>query len=333
MSDTSLRVLILLLVFGATLFAVDVALQSMRSARNKQHAVNKRLDMIAHGADQATIAAKLRRDALAGAIDLPGILGGPGKRLEKMLRTSGLPFSPMQIAAWMAMAGFGIFLVVLAVAVMTGVGITLGVVVMIATFAGVVGVALPLLAFARKADRRHKKLTEQFPVALDIFVRGLRAGHPVAAALDLLTREMSDPIGSEFGLAADEVTYGADLRDALHNMAERCDLDDMRMFVVSLAIQNETGGNLAEILENLTKVIRERASMAMMVRALSSEGRMTGMILTVLPLLAFTVLFLLNPAFYLDVAGDPAFLTGFAGLILLYFIGFFTIRRMVDLKV
>lgn len=333
MSDTTLRVLILLLVFGATLFAVDVALQSMRSARNKHHAVNKRLDMIAHGADQATIAAKLRRDALAGAIDLPGVLGGPGKRLEKMLRTSGLPFSPMQIAAWMMMAGFGIFLVTLAVAVMTGVGVTLGVIVMIATFAGVVGVALPLLFFARKADRRHKKLTEQFPIALDIFVRGLRAGHPVAAALDLLTREMSDPIGSEFGLAADEVTYGADLRDALHNMAERCDLDDMRMFVVSLAIQNETGGNLAEILENLTKVIRERASMAMMVRALSSEGRMTGTILTVLPLLAFTVLFLLNPAFYLDVAGDPAFLTGFAGLILLYFIGFFTIRRMVDLKV
>lgn len=333
MSDATLRVLILLLIFGATLFAVDVALQSVRRARNKQHAVNKRLDIIAHGADQATIATKLRRDLMAGAIDLPGILGGPGKRLEKTLRTSGLPFSPVQIAAWMAMAAFGIFLVVLAIAAMTGVAITLGVIVMIATFAGVVGVVLPLLVFARKADRRHKKLMEQFPVALDIFVRGLRAGHPVAAALDLLTREMSDPIGSEFGLATDEVTYGADLRDALHNMAERCDLDDMRMFVVSLAIQNETGGNLAEILENLSKVIRERASMAMMVRALSSEGRMTGTILTVLPLLAFTALFLLNPAFYLDVAGDPAFLTGFAGLIILYFIGFFTIRRMVDLKV
>lgn len=333
MSDTTLRLLFLLLVFGATLFAVDATLQGMRTARNKKRAVNKRLEMIAHGADQAAIAAKLRRDSLVGAIDLPGVLSGPGKRLEKMLRTSGLPFSPVQIAAWMAMAALGIFVVALAVAVLTGVAVTLGVVVMIATFAGVVGVALPLLVFGRTADRRHKKLTEQFPVALDIFVRGLRAGHPVASALDLLTREMSDPIGSEFGLAADEVTYGADLRDALHNMAERCDLDDMRMFVVSLAIQNETGGNLAEILENLSKVIRERASMAMMVRALSSEGRMTGMILTALPLAAFAVLFVLNPAFYLDVAGDPAFLTGFAALILLYFVGFFTIRRMVDLKV
>lgn len=333
MSDTTLRLLILLLVFGATLFAADAALQWRRSARNRRHAVNKRLDMIAHGADQAAIAAKLRRDALVGPIDLPGVLNGPGKRLEKMLRTSGLPFSPVQIAAWMAMAAFGIFLIALAIAVLAGVAVTLGVVVMIATFAGVIGVAFPLMVFARKADRRHKRLMEQFPLALDIFVRGLRAGHPVASALDLLTREMSDPIGSEFGLAADEVTYGADLRDALHNMAERCDLDDMRMFVVSLAIQNETGGNLAEILENLSKVIRERASMAMMVRALSSEGRMTGLILTALPLMAFAALFLLNPAFYLDVAGDPAFLTGFAALILLYLVGFFTIRRMIDLKV
>lgn len=333
MSDTTLRVLILLLVFGATLFAVDVVLQWMRSTRNKQRAVNKRLEMIAHGADQAAIAAKLRRDSLAGSIDLPGALSGPGKRLEKMLRTSGLPYSPVQIAAWMAMAACSILLVALAAVVLAGIALTLGVVVMVATFAGVVGVALPLLVFARKADRRHKKLTEQFPVALDIFVRGLRAGHPVASALDLLTREMADPIGSEFGLAVDEVTYGADLRDALQNMAERCDLDDMRMFVVSLAIQNETGGNLAEILENLSKVIRERASMAMMVRALSSEGRMTGTILTALPLLAFTALFLLNPAFYLDVAADPAFLPGFAALMLLYFTGFFTIRRMVDLKV
>ncbi|MCP3729529.1 type II secretion system F family protein [Sphingomonas sp. MG17] len=333
MSDTTLRALVLLLVFGAVLLAADAALQWARNARGKRRAVNKRLEMIEHGADQATIAAKLRRDSLTGPIDLPGMFSGPGKRLEKMLRTSGVPFSPMQLAAWMMMAAFGIFMVVTAGAVVGGIGITAGTLVMIAAFAGVVGIALPLFFFARQADKRHKKLLEQFPVALDIFVRGLRAGHPVAAALDLLTREMADPIGSEFGLATDEVTYGAELRDALHNMAERCDLDDMRMFVVSLAVQNETGGNLAEILDNLSRVIRERASMAMMVRALSSEGRMTAAILTALPLLAFSGLFLLNPAFYLDVADDPAFLYGFTGLIFLYIVGFVTIRRMIDLKV
>jgi tight adherence protein B len=178
-----------------------------------------------------------------------------------------------------------------------------------------------------------KKMQEQFPVALDVFVRGLRAGHPVAAALDLLTVEMPDPIGSQFGLVVDEVTYGADLRDALFDLAERWDLDDMRMFVVSLSVQNETGGNLAEILENLSRVVRERHSMLLKVRALSSEGRMTAVMLTVLPVLAFSALFLLNPNFYLEVADDPLFPPGFLGLILLYVVGFVTIRRMVDLKV
>jgi tight adherence protein B len=176
-------------------------------------------------------------------------------------------------------------------------------------------------------------MQEQFPVALDVFVRGLRAGHPVAAALDLLTVEMPDPIGSEFGTVMDEVTYGADLRDALSDMAERWDMEDIRMFVVSLAIQSETGGNLAEILENLSKVIRDRASMMMKVRALSSEGRMTAMMLTGLPVFAFILLFIIRPSFYLDIADDPAFIPGFAFLLVLYAIGFITIRRMVDLKV
>jgi tight adherence protein B len=192
---------------------------------------------------------------------------------------------------------------------------------------------IPVMGLQVKANRRRRKMQEQFPVALDVFVRGLRAGHPVAAALDLLTVEMPDPIGSEFGLVVDEVTYGADIRDALQAMADRWDMEELRMFVVSLAIQTETGGNLAEILENLANVIRERASMMLKVRALSSEGRMTAIMLTVLPVFAFTLLFIINARFYLDVADDPAFLPGFVILLLLYAIGFFTIRRLIDLKV
>jgi tight adherence protein B len=161
----------------------------------------------------------------------------------------------------------------------------------------------------------------------------LRAGHPIASALDLLTVEMPPPIGPEFGIVVDEVSYGAELRDALQNMAERWDLDDMRMFVVSLSVQNETGGNLAEILENLSKVIRDRHGMMLKVRALSSEGRMTAVMLTILPLFTFASLFFLNPRFFLDVANDPWFVPGFSFLGILYLIGFFMIRRMVDLKV
>jgi tight adherence protein B len=204
---------------------------------------------------------------------------------------------------------------------------------MVATFAVVAGAFLPMMFLQFKANRTRKKMQDQFPVALDVFVRGLRAGHPIAAALDLLTVEMPDPIGSQFGVVVDEVTYGAELRDALQAMADRWDLEDMRMFVVSLSVQSETGGNLAEILDNLSSVIRERHSMYLKVRALSSEGRMTAIMLTVLPLLAFSILFIMNPGFYLDVADDAAFMPGFIGLIVMYIIGFITIRKMVDLKV
>ena len=98
-------------------------------------------------------------------------------------------------------------------------------------------------------------------------------------------------------------------------------------------MQSETGGNLAEILENLAGVIRARAAMYMKVRALSSEGRLTGWMLTILPLISFVGMMIVNPAFYIEVAGDPVFKWGFASLILLYFIGVYTIRRMIDLKV
>jgi tight adherence protein B len=214
-----------------------------------------------------------------------------------------------------------------------GIGISFGRIVISATFAVVLGALLPLMAINFRATKLKRRMEEQFPVALDVFVRGLRAGHPVAAALDLLTTEMPDPIGSQFGLVVDEVTYGAELRDALQNMAERWDLEDMRMFVVSLSIQNETGGNLAEILENLSRVIRERHAMLMKVRALSSEGRMTALILTVLPITTFVVLFILNASFFLDVANDPWFVPGFALLGILYAIGFVWIRKLINLKV
>ena len=164
-------------------------------------------------------------------------------------------------------------------------------------------------------------------------MRALRSGHPIASALDLLTREMEDPIGSEYGLVTDEVSYGAELTDALDAMADRWDLEDMRMFVVSLTVQSETGGNLAEILENLSKIIRSRAALYMKVRALSSEGRMTAWMLSILPIFAFVSMFMVNPGFYFDVARDPIFLIGFPSLILLYFIGLLMIRRMIDLKV
>ncbi|WP_309662577.1 type II secretion system F family protein [Sphingomonas sp.] len=264
---------------------------------------------------------------------LPPILAGTAGKFERMLMAAQITMPTGRLMLFVLLGPIVLFFVILMIMAATGVPIAFGRLFLIATFSGLLGAAIPLMVLQFKANRTRKKMQEQFPVAVDVFVRGLRAGHPIAAALDLLTEEMADPIGSQFGIVVDEVTYGADLRDALQAMANRWDLDDMRMFVVSLSVQNETGGNLAEILENLSTVIRERASMMMKVRALSSEGRMTAIMLTGLPIFAFTTLFIANPAFYLDVSDDPAFLPGFIGLILLYIIGFVSIRRLVDLKV
>jgi tight adherence protein B len=290
--------------------------------------------MIGRGQGRSEAMNVLRRTSSSVPEGLPPFLERLARNLERTLMQAQVTVPTSRLMLGILIAPAAIFFgMLLLMALWWGIGLSSGRIFISATFALLLGAALPTIALNFRATRMRKKMESQFPVALDVFVRGLRAGHPIAAALDLLTVEMPDPIGTQFGLAVDEVTYGAELRDALQSMATRWDLDDMRMFVVSLSVQNETGGNLAEILENLSRVIRERHGMMLKVRALSSEGRMTGTMLTILPLFTFTMLFLLNPRFFLDVADDPWFVPGFSMLVALYLIGFFTIRRMVDLKV
>jgi tight adherence protein B len=333
MNDIWLKAIILILVFAAVVFAVERFVAIAVGRRMKGRAINQRLELIGRGVSRGDAMQMLRRRSTEVPEGLPGFIAGPAIRIEKTLMAAGVTAQTGKVMLALLVAPVVLFLLVLLLMAATGSVIGGGRVLLIATFALIIGAGIPMLFFQAKAARMRKKMQDQFPVALDVFVRGLRAGHPIAAALDLLTVEMPDPIGSQFGIVVDEVTYGADLRDALTGMADRWDLDDMRMFVVSLSVQNETGGNLAEILENLSTVIRERASMMLKVRALSSEGRMTAAMLTGLPVIAFAMLFLGNPAFYLDVADDPAFVPGYAVLLILYAIGFYAIRRMIDLKV
>lgn len=333
MNDAWLKALILGCTFGAVLLLVEVLVGWMANSRSEGRAINLRLRMIAEGRDREQTMSLLRRRDSALPTGLPPLLKHFGQKFERMLVAAQVTIPTGRLMLTILIAPIAIFFAILLVMALLGIPVALGRIVMIGTFAVVVGAFLPLMFLQFKANRTRKKMQDQFPTALDVFVRGLRAGHPIAAALDLLTVEMPDPIGSQFGVVVDEVTYGAELRDALQAMADRWDLDDMRMFVVSLSVQSETGGNLAEILDNLSTVIRERHSMYLKVRALSSEGRMTAIMLTVLPVFAFAMLFLMNPTFYLDVADDPAFMPSFLGLILMYVIGFITIRKMVDLKV
>jgi tight adherence protein B len=334
MNPIWIRAAVLVCIFGAIVLVVEVLVRAFVESIAQGKAINLRLTMIGSGRTSAETLNLLRRSESTVPHGLPPGIDRVARKLERMLTQAQMTIPTARLMLFVLIAPVAIFFVILLLmAVRWGVGMSFGRLFISGTFAVALGGAVPIMALNFRATRMRKKMQDQFPVALDVFVRGLRAGHPIAAALDLLTVEMPDPIGSQFGIAVDEVTYGAELRDALQNMAERWDLDDMRMFVVSLSVQNETGGNLAEILENLSKVIRERQAMMMKVRALSSEGRMTAVMLTGLPIFTFTMLFLFNPRFFLDVAGDSMFVPGFTGLIILYLIGFFTIRRMVDLKV
>jgi tight adherence protein B len=156
-----------------------------------------------------------------------------------------------------------------------------------------------VLKFLR--SRRQKAFNAQFPDAIDIIVRSLRAGHPVPIAINMAAREMADPVGSEFGIVTDEITYGADLESALRNLYFRVGTDDLPLFVTAVAIQGSTGGNLGEILQNLSRVIRERFKMRRKIRALAAEGRASAMILSALPIGMFAMVNLVTPQFYASV--------------------------------
>ncbi|MBB4641216.1 type II secretion system F family protein [Rhizorhapis suberifaciens] len=333
MNPIFIRFLLLVLIFATVMLAVEGLVSWISHRHGTGQAINKRLKMIASGIDRGVVLSKLRRDLGDDLFLSLGPIGKLGMKIERILHATGLGVPARVVLVGIIGATLIIFFFTILLAGLNGYEMGLGLILMVGAFAFCLGMGLPLMVLSRLAQNRRKKIQDQFPIALDVFVRGLRAGHPIAAALELLTVEMQDPIGSEFGVVVDEVTYGADLRDALQRMADRWGLEDMHMFVVCLSVQSETGGNLAEILENLSQVIRERANLFMKVRALSSEGRMTAIILTALPVMAFTGLFLLNPKFYLDVAGERAFIIGFASLLALYAVGFITIRRMIDLKV
>ncbi|SFP96698.1 tight adherence protein B [Mesorhizobium sp. NFR06] len=164
---------------------------------------------------------------------------------------------------------------------------------------------LPVMAMRSMRKRRHKRFGMQLPEALELITRGLKAGHPVPVAVAMVAREMADPIGTEFGVVADEVTYGSDLVSALNNLFDRVGHEDLPLFVTAVSIQSSSGGNLREILDGLSATIRDRGKLRRKIRAISTEGRMSAYILTAVPALLFTAIMVLMPQFYQDVWGVP----------------------------
>jgi tight adherence protein B len=160
---------------------------------------------------------------------------------------------------------------------------------------------LPVMVLRFLRKRRHKLFGLQLPEALELITRSLKAGHPVPVAISMVAREMADPIGTEFGVVGDEVTYGSDLVSALSTMYGRVGHEDLPLFVTAVSIQSTSGGNLREILDGLAAVIRERGKLRRKVRAISTEGRMSAYILTAVPALLGVGIMVLMPQFYSSV--------------------------------
>jgi tight adherence protein B len=198
---------------------------------------------------------------------------------------------------------------------------------------GCILAALPTLYIFRARTKRMQRLENQLPDAIDLMGRAMRAGHAFPNALKMVGEEMSDPIGSEFRTLFDEINYGVRLEHALLNLLERVPSTDLQYFVVALLIQRETGGNLAELLDNISAIVRARIKLMGEIRTLSAEGRLSAWILSLLPFATALMINIVNPGFMTVLWNDPA------GLKLIYFalfmmaFGIWWMSRIIKIRV
>lgn len=204
---------------------------------------------------------------------------------------------------------------------------------LLAVAAGVFTATWPYLWVRRKKRQRLDAFEQSFPEAIDLLGRSIRAGHAFSTGLQMVADESPDPVGSEFRQVFEEHRFGLPLEDALLGLTDRVELVDVRIFTTAVLIQREVGGNLAEILDSLAGTIRERFTIQRQVRVYTAQGRFTGYLLAVLPFALGLVIFLLNPE-YMSVLWTEAtgrLLMGLA--LMLQVIGYFVIRRIVDIEI
>ncbi len=282
---------------------------------------NRRLRMLVGGDKREDVLVRLQRERPLPASDHAR---NPYEWFLLLVSQSGVRRSPQQVLLLMVAIGGA----VAAILMMLYKSIPLA-----ALGAMAIGLILPLLVLMLKRRKRWKAMTAQMPDAIDIMVRSLRAGHPVTTSINMVAREMRDPLATEFGVVVDEMTYGLNLETAMSNMARRVGLEDLRFLVVAVTIQVEVGGNLAEILGSLSRVIRERGKMRAKIRALSAEGRFSAILLSILPFALMGVINLLAPTFYAAVNEDPVFwpVLGFGFFLMV--LGMFVMHRMVNFRV
>jgi tight adherence protein B len=297
-------ILIYAFVFAAVLLSVDTLFRVLAGYQRSRKDVNERLALLKRGGDQvAAYQQILRERAAEGGFQESGLFSWAAR----MYRQSGLRMTvPRRLAYCIGAVIISAFVAnYLTGDVFFQVIITFGL-----ALAGIV------LFVLRKRAKRISKFVQQLPVAIEIIVRSLNAGHPLTSAISLVGREMADPIGSEFGILSDQLTFGSELDMAMLNMVDRVGADELNLVAVTVSVQRGTGGNLAEILENLAKMIRDRGLLRAKIRAISAEGRITAMIMSVFPLGLYLMISTLVPSYF-----DPVWESGYGTTVVLTIIG------------
>lgn len=306
---------VLVLVEGLYLFAFGKSI-SMNSR------VNRRLEMLNKGGRREEVLDQLRKEMRqhmnAKSIPLYSILAAKAQK-------AAITFSPQQLL--MVMGGLSVVAFV-GLSVGTETEPPVRVALSIA-----IGVGAVFFWVSSKANKRMALIEEQLPDAVELMVRSLKVGHPFASAVQIVAKEVKDPLGTEFGVIADESAYGRDVGEALKEMAERLDMQDMRFLAVAVTIQQQAGGNLAEILAGLAKVIRARFRLFRRVKAITAEAKWSGKFLSAFPLVALVVINLGDPHYYDGVRETDVFIPACIAVGMFLGVNLFVMRMLTNIKV
>jgi tight adherence protein B len=245
------------------------------------------------------------------------------RRLQKLIVQSGNSASLSQILRWSAVTAFALAIIIFLVLRMT----------IVAGAGFVAGVSLPFLALLWMRARRIQRFAAALPDAIDLLARSLRAGHSLSSALEIVGDQAVQPLAGEFQLVARQQQLGAMFRDTLIDLAERVPSQDLHFLITAMLVQRENGGDLTHILDRTAKVISERLRIAGEVRTYSAQGRLTGWILSALPVVLLVILNIVSPGYSKLLFNDPLGRMLLVGTAVSIAAGMFTIRKIVDIKV
>jgi tight adherence protein B len=300
-------------VFLGALLLIEGLRQLLSRRETDQEARSRRMKMVAAGTD-----IRERLDILA-----PQGRGKPGgSDLTGLLLAAGLPPKP---------GSFAVAALIMAAAIAFALRPFLGLPVAI-LLAVALAIILPVIVLAAIREERTKKLVNQLPDALDLMARGLKAGHPLNTSIATVAETMPDPIGTEFGIVVDLVTYGDDIVTAMNKMAERNPNEDFRYLAAAIAIQHGSGGNLGRVLTVLSQTIRGRTMMRRKIKAMSAEGRISALILSVIPFLMVGLNSIITPEYYGGVVDDPMFVPLAMIAVTLILTNAFVLFKLVNFK-